>query len=256
MTLEKIKRKFSRMRLARLKKGARYRMGSFDFQGQEIHYSDSVSFAYTFEEIFLNRILDFETKNPNPFIIDVGANIGLVSIFCKKKYPSAELVCIEADPLIFKLLEQNIRSFAFEQVTLIQKAAWDKDDSTLSFFGDGADGGTLLSPGSNKKGIQVNTMRLSALIVKPVDFLKIDIEGAELVVMQEIETKLGFVQKIFIEYHSYRSKEQDLNEILNLLKAHGFLYHLEQFHPHSAKPFMQLNYFQDIHQMIGIYAWK
>ena len=71
-----------------------------------------------------------------------------------------------------------------------------------------------------KSSQQIEVVRLSDYIDKTVAFLKIDIEGSELEVLQEIEPKLQYVERIFIEYHSFEKGQQSLDVILNILSLH------------------------------------
>ena len=57
---------------------------------------------------------------------------------------------------------------------------------------------------------------------KHVDFLKLDIEGAETTVIKDCADYLGNVDNIFVEYHSFLSEKQTLDELLNILKKTNF----------------------------------
>jgi FkbM family methyltransferase len=254
--VEKITRRILVYRLKRLKKLKRFSNGVFNFSGSEISYPDAVGFAYAFHEIFVNKLLDFSADSKNPLIIDVGANVGLVTLFFKKKYPSSRILSIEADPRIFSFLAKNLLESGLKEVTAVNAAAWKSKGEEMDFFSDGSDGGSLLAGSNVSKGVKVKTIRLSEYINEAVDLLKIDIEGSEYVVMQEISAKLHLVKRLYVEFHSYLNSEQYLSEIIEILKAAGFRYHLEQYYPNTQRPFMGLHSFQGIHQMIGIYAWR
>ena len=57
---------------------------------------------------------------------------------------------------------------------------------------------------------------------RPVDFLKLDIEGAENSVLFDIEDQLATIDHLFFEYHSNPSKPQLLGDMLNLMTRQGF----------------------------------
>src|SRR5207248_1704951 len=77
--------------------------------------------------------------------------------------------------------------------------------------------------------ITVPSVQLSSYIEQPVDFLKLNIEGMEGIVLKGIEPKLYLVKKLHIEYHgNSTNSENKLEEGLSLLEQHGFRYVLEQ----------------------------
>ncbi|MBK9174775.1 MAG: FkbM family methyltransferase, partial [Flavobacteriales bacterium] len=73
-----------------------------------------------------------------------------------------------------------------------------------------------------------------------VDLLKVDIEGAETEVLLDCGDALGGVQRLYVEYHSFRNRPQRLHELLALLAAQGFRYYLHRIGAHHAQPFMAL----------------
>jgi hypothetical protein len=73
--------------------------------------------------------------------------------------------------------------------------------------------------------------RLSDYLDEPVDFLKLNIEGEELPVLQEAAAsgKLRNVREMVLEYHGWPDGEQHLGDILNLLDRHGYRYLVHDF---------------------------
>jgi hypothetical protein len=63
-----------------------------------------------------------------------------------------------------------------------------------------------------------------------VDFLKMDIEGAEAEVLLDIESELHSVQNLFFEYHSTPGKQQVLGELLSVVTKAGFRYIINGTH--------------------------
>jgi hypothetical protein len=92
---------------------------------------------------------------------------------------------------------------------------------------------------------KVTSASLSRLIDGPVDFLKMDIEGAELRVLRDLEVhrKLHLVREMVIEYHHHIEPAADhLSEVLQLLERSGFGYQLACDPMH----FFKLGHFQDV----------
>jgi hypothetical protein len=93
--------------------------------------------------------------------------------------------------------------------------------------------------------ILVPARRLSSFITQRVELLKMDIEGAEDSVLQELAAsgKLELIQQIHLEYHHHIQQHSDrLSGTLRLLEDQGFGYQLRA-HPRRW-PISQA--FQDI----------
>jgi FkbM family methyltransferase len=187
---------------------------------------DPASFLSAFEAIWVERIYDFQTDSTAPVIIDGGANIGLSVAFFKRRYPKSCVVAVEADPLILGHLEKNLAALRLGDVEVISKALW-STETELSFHSEGADGGHVAADGPNT--VRVPTIRLSTLLSRydTVDLLKLDIEGAELDVLEECQAELGRVERAFVEFHSFSSRAQRLSRILEIFEKSGFRVHAQ-----------------------------
>jgi FkbM family methyltransferase len=135
------------------------------------------SFIWQFKEIFVDEIYKFNSKNEEPIIYDCGANIGMSCLYFKILYPKARIKAFEADPIITDVLKLNLARNGINDVEIINKAVW-IDYNGVEFGRDGADGGSIYLM-SNK--IKVDSIRLKDFLDDEleIDFLKIDIEGAE-----------------------------------------------------------------------------
>lgn len=65
-----------------------------------------------------------------------------------------------------------------------------------------------------------------------------DIEGAETEVLKDCENSLKNVNNIFIEYHSFIDKEQNLDLVLSILAKNGFRYFVKSA-VHNKYPFLK-----------------
>lgn len=259
-----IKRKFnvgasrSATEFDKLKLVPRYTRTTALIDGHKLLIPDSASFLFMYDEIFRTEIYKFRTENISPYIIDGGANIGLASIYFKKLFPAAEIVAFEPDPEIYKVLKSNISSHAFESVKLINKGLWN-EEMNLRFKMEGADAGLLkVFNESDENNIQtVPVISLKPYLQKPVDFLKLDIEGAETVVLKDIAEDLNMVKRIFVEYHSFVGQEQSLNEIINILIESKFRIYMSIPGNNSLKsPFMGLGAYNNMDFQLNIFGFK
>lgn len=232
----------------------RFTETEIDFLSKKIHIVDIASFKFIKKEIFDQQIYKFEANTQEPYIIDCGANIGLSIIYFKQLYPNAKIVGFEPDDRVFKALEYNIEAFNFSNIELIKKACWN-EETTLKFYSEGADGGRVAMNLDTEQIIEVETIRLRKFLDRKVDFLKIDIEGAEVEVLHDISDLLVNVERIFVEYHSFVEKEQMLPEILAMLKDAGFRLHVSSPGLISLSPFLKLNTYAGMDNQLNIYGF-
>lgn len=234
--------------LEKLKKLERYREGSATLNGISFHFPDNASFVFNYKEIFNQEVYFFDSDKSDPLIIDGGANIGLAVNYFKKRFPSGRVIAFEPDPEIFRYLTKNTEGL--EGVELVQKGLWSVED-TLTFEEEGADAGRLDDKGT--KSVEVT--RLSPYLNNQVDYLKLDIEGAEFEVLCEIKDKLINVERIFVEYHNFTSRPQRLSELLEMLKSSGFKYFISS--PGlSNHPFKGVKLYNGMDFQVNIFAFK
>jgi FkbM family methyltransferase len=191
------------------------------------------------DELFVEEVYRFTSVNTAPYIIDCGANIGLSIIYFKKLFPLARIVAFEPDKDLFRTLNENIEQFKFENVQVVNKGVW-SEETTLSFLAEGTLGGKVIEPaGPSEAGvISIPTVKLKDYLHEKVEFLKIDIEGAEYEVLIDCAAALKNVELLFVEYHSSPEKPQRLDEILAVIAQAGFRYHIKAASRGMTFPFI------------------
>lgn len=240
--------------IIRLRLKNRYVRVTTNFLGFPFVMSDKSSFLYMYDEILKKEIYRFVSTNKFPKIIDCGANIGLSVIYFKQLYPESNIIAFEPDPIIFKILSDNIISSKLQGVTLINKGLSDSE-GIINFFSEGADGGRIALEKDGEKIIKINTVKLGEFLDKNIDMLKIDIEGAELDVLNECKGKLNKVANLFVEYHSFRDKKQELDKLLNILTEAGFRYFIHS--PIEIKtPFVKVLPYAGFDLQLNIFAYR
>lgn len=231
----------------------RYINGRTSILGNELTFVDSITFLEGLREIFEDTIYNFHSTNKYPYIIDCGSNIGMSIIYFKQKFPSAEIIGFEPDEKIFSILDNNIKNFGFGNVKLINKAVW-KEEGSINFRIEGGYSGRI-ALSEDTRTQKVETIDLMPFLDRSVDFLKMDIEGAECEVLLNIKEKLANVKKIFIEYHSPKNEHQRLDEILSTIMHGGFRYYIkEAFVPQN--PYLQADDLDDMDLQLNIFGVK
>lgn len=237
----------------RLKRLPRYEHTETTLFGNRLKLVDSKTFLSGFREIFIDEIYRFKATDEHPLIIDCGANIGLSIAYFKKIVPDSKIIAFEADPNIFNILKYNVKSIGCNNVELHDQAVWTKDGE-IEFMIEGAYSGRIPKMGDSCT-TRVKSKRLKDILNTPVEFLKIDIEGAEYDVIEDCKEVLHQVKNIFIEYHSHESEDQTLHRLLDLLKINKFRYHIHEAHT-SPNPFMKRNLMLGMDLQLNIFGYR
>jgi FkbM family methyltransferase len=156
-----------------------------------------------YEEVLLGGEYEFALPFSPTTIVDVGANIGMASIYFANRYPDAKIVAIEAEKSNFDLLYRNVHPY--DNISPIHAALWNRDGEIA-----------VTAPNPDRKGdywaftthegvgTMVRAVTMPTLLreagLSSVDLLKIDIEGAEKEVFESCEWSQQ-IRCIMIELH-------------------------------------------------------
>jgi len=225
----------------------------FEFPGGiSLRITDGANAYMQYKDEIVRRNYAFTTTRADPLVIDGGANMGMFSIATRRDHPGARIIAFEPDPALLGLLRENLDRNGVRNVTLVG-AALGAVDGEMAFAADGRAAGALADAGARAAGApsatggttRVRVVRLSAHLGEEVDFLKLNIEGAELEVLREAADagRLRNVRAMVFEYHGWPGGEQRLGPILSLLDAQGFRYLVhdldDQTNPVTKPPFRE-----------------
>jgi FkbM family methyltransferase len=221
--------------------------------------------AFLFEELFVNADYFFVPKKSAPFILDCGSNIGMSILFFKTLYPKAKIIGFEPEEATYALLEKNIASNSLQGVQ-VHQVALGMEDATVSFFVDPEQQGSVLMstnrarllstgcPSPAKKEILVRQTKLSTFVDREVDLLKLDVEGAEDAVLQDLVSTgtIAKIDQMLVEYHHHIDKDKDaFSSFLGQLEKSGFGYQISTSYPISERA-SRGHVFQDV----SVYAYR
>ncbi|MDD5428145.1 MAG: FkbM family methyltransferase [Candidatus Omnitrophica bacterium] len=161
-------------------------------------------------------------------IIDCGAYIGEFTLYAAKAVgENGKVIAFEPDPDAYEKLSANISLNNLKNVILIKKGVWSKTDK-MKFVG-GTQSGNLFADKLNDNTISYEVIvtslddELGDLGIIKVDFIKMDIEGAEIEalkgarkILAENNTHLAIAS-----YHSINGQKTYM-EIEKILKSFGY----------------------------------
>lgn len=130
--------------------------------------------------------------NPGDLVVDIGANIGLYTLFLSRFVGEQGCVySIEPVPITFKLLSHNVKKLQLNNVKLFNCGISDKNGSAVMEVPEYLSGGEnfyqahIIDNGNKHTSLrqfEVNLKTLDSLLfdsTKKVNFVKIDAEGYE-----------------------------------------------------------------------------
>ncbi len=176
--------------------------------------------------------LDFAALKSGDKVLDIGAYAGITSIiFAQRVGPTGHVYAFEADKTNFECAQININMarevMGLQNITLIPKAIWSHSNGLL-FSNEGAMGSSAVSITSGKRGL-VETVPSICLQdffeeahLTRVDFVKIDIEGAEVEALKSSASFLKSAQcRLIVEPH-YVAGSLSTDRCRGYLEAAGF----------------------------------
>ena len=178
------------------------------------------------------QYLDFAQLKPGGNVIDLGTYSALTAIaFSKMVGPTGRVLALEPDPINFQSAEYNLAMHkklnGLDNVTLTAMAA-SGVDGELELSSEGTMGSALVSIVGGYRGVTVKVQArtlmslASEFNLETVDFVKIDIEGAELfVVPQSADFLARYKPRLIIEGHDVNGTST-IGPIVNFLQSVGY----------------------------------
>jgi FkbM family methyltransferase len=222
----------------------------------KVAFRDGPVFLVSIDELFIREFYKFRSTNQHPKIIDCGSYIGTSILYFKINYPDAVVTGFEPDATNFEIIKINLGNWNFSNTQVTNAAIWINNEP-ITFHSKG-NMASRIETGEQKDGDKqvVQCVRLKDLLYEEIDFLKIDIEGAEHAVIKDCADNLIHVKNLFVEYHGIYSEMYKLNEILDILKRNNFKYYIKEGSPVYAKPFWDKNKVGDYDLILNIFAFK
>jgi FkbM family methyltransferase len=164
-------------------------------------------------------------------IVDVGASLGQYTRTMCQAVRNSDLRAIEADPTRAEQLERNCREWAqgsTNKIAALHMALTDHAGD-VSFFVTNSDVSGGLTPHEATRTVEWEEITIPSSTLDDLfpecspDFVKIDVEGAELAVLRGAKRILAQDKTIFlIELHDWSSGSHRADEVKKLMRNAGY----------------------------------
>ncbi|HEX2230594.1 MAG TPA: FkbM family methyltransferase [Nitrososphaeraceae archaeon] len=174
------------------------------------------------------------TPKEGDIVIDIGAHIGLYTIIGAKRVGTqGKVVAIEADPENFEMLNRNIKLNQLTNVIPLNYAVYSKETKIKLYLPSGESGFTKYNTimpnwiNTQEKFVEVNAntldylLQLNKIRQEEVNWIKIDVEGAEFEVLKGATNVLSkskdvaLLMELHGPPHIYRPKVEELVNLYN-----------------------------------------
>jgi FkbM family methyltransferase len=178
-------------------------------------------------------IIEHFTPKQGDIVVDIGAHMGRYTIISSKRVgTNGKVVAIEAHPGNFEMLNRNIKLNQLTNVIPLNYAVYSKETKIKLYLPEEDSGFTIYNTimsnraGTEDKFVEVNANTLDCLLQinqireEEVNWIKIDVEGAEFEVLKGATNVLSKSKDIslLIEIHG----PDNYRPILNFLNLYNF----------------------------------
>lgn len=195
---------------------------SFGIDEIKIPFNDDLLFC----EIYLENCYHIATLNKGMVIVDVGAHQGFYSLIAAVKVGNeGKIIAIEPEPENYKKLLDNIKLNNFKNIIPVNLGLSDHNGIEKLYLNSSSTDHSLVKKSKNENFINIKVRTLDSLLeelnFKKIDVLKIDTEGAELLILKGAEETLRKNPrlKLFVASYHYPGEKE---EVIQFLKERGF----------------------------------
>lgn len=129
-------------------------------------------------------------------VLDIGANIGAFALRAHREWPAAKVICFEPMPFNIELLRQNTSTdWCLVEPCAVQATSGERDIYVGDMFVTGG-----FTKGARQTSQTIRVQCIAASSLPSCDLLKIDTEGSEVEILQNVNLKS--TQVVMLEHHS------------------------------------------------------
>jgi FkbM family methyltransferase len=191
---------------------------------------DRGTLAGTIAVVFVRQ--EYGALDRFKIIVDVGANIGIFTVFAAQSSPGARIYCFEPESANFHFLKRNIENNALgNRVTAFQCAvASQPGERDLGIGGSLTNSFQMAPDGANVAHVKCTTLAeiLDNHELDSVDLLKLNCEGSEYEILEGCSKEdLSRIANIRLEYHNLEQPGRNGKSLSRFLESRG--YRIERF---------------------------
>lgn len=171
----------------------------------------------------LEYILDYPFKATKKVLVDVGAHIGSFAMpFALRGW---QVICLEPENDNYAELQRRFEHFV--RVTCCQFAAGERYGHLPFYVSSEHFGIHSLAKWheTHEYAYDVEVVPLRNIVTENVTLLKVDVEGAEMLVLKGFDFEAHQPEMIFLEFEDKRTREYfgyDHHDLVNYLKPYGY----------------------------------
>lgn len=161
------------------------------------------------------RVTSLALSKKGAVFVDVGANVGYYSFLLHGNFET--ILAVEPHPDNVRIMSVIKSEKNYSKVKILPFAVGDEDrDEIELYFGSHCGGHTLSNsrgsspPGNQQEYIRTKMVTLNTLLKNyaSIDLVKVDVEGAEWLVLQGANNASSKIKSWIIEVHGLRKKEE------------------------------------------------
>jgi FkbM family methyltransferase len=188
--------------------------------GTEIWYRRNRGDIQGLREVWLEEAYRLPLDASPKTIVDLGANIGLTSLWLAERHPGCRLVAVEPDPTNVALLRRNLAANGLD-ATIISAAVGPRKTQGAFAHSSSSNLGRLDPTGTVAVEV-VDMPDVLEALGGHADLVKMDIEGGEGPLLSGDLSWLSSVAALIVEFHP---AVVDYTGMTQLLEANGFRFH-------------------------------
>jgi FkbM family methyltransferase len=205
--------------------------------GLELHYRLNRGDIQSIREVWMDECYRLPFDVAPERLIDLGANIGLTSLWFAHRYGCSTVIAVEPSPDNARLARLNLEGNKI-RAEVIEAAVGPRDGT--AYFEDNvtdANMGHLGTSGRTVSVLSMDTLLGKLPLGAEVDLVKLDIEGGEGPLLAENPHWLRRVKSLIAEFHP---EVIDYPAAIRSIEGQGFRY----YPAHSAADFDSMDAFR------------
>jgi FkbM family methyltransferase len=187
--------------------------------GVQLHYRLDRGDLFSSREVWIDECYRLPQGSTPKYIIDLGANIGVTSLWFAKNYAAAKIIAVEPSPDNARITRLNFETNGVPGEVV--EAAIGPEDGTI-LFNEGSEsnvGRVSEESGKTVRMVSMETVLGTLPTDAAVDVVKIDIEGSE---SRLLATNIGWLDRVRSLVMEFHLAECDRPKLLEMFVARGF----------------------------------